>query len=60
MQLRFLTGVVTSITADGGMINEYVYFEMGVVMGGIRAEVGDVVHVEAKRTHSKGGWRASR
>lgn len=59
-QERFLTGVVTSITSDGGMVNDYVYFEMDVVLGGVKAVVGDTVRLRAERKHSKGGWRASR
>ena len=60
LQQRYFSGVVTSITSDSGMINDYVYFEMGVVLGGVKAEVGDVVHVQAERKHTKGGWRAIR
>ena len=60
VQKRFLTGMVTTVTADGGMVNDYVYFEMGVVLGGAKAEVGDMVQVEAERKHSRGGWMASR
>ena len=52
--------MVTTVTADGGMVNDYVYFEMGVVLGGDKAEVGDMVQVEAERKHSRGGWMASR
>lgn len=52
--------MVTSVTSDGGMVNDYVYFEVGVVLGGVKIEVGDVVRVEAERKHSKGGWMASR
>ena len=60
LQQRFFTGVVTSVTSDSGMINDHVYFEMGVVMGGVKPEVNDFVHVEAERRHSKAGWRATR
>lgn len=60
LQRRFLTGIITSVTSDGGMINDHIYFEMGVVLGGVRVEVGEQVHVEAERGHEKGGWRASR
>ena len=42
------------------MINNYVFFEMDVVLGGIKVEVGDVVYVEAERKHSKAGWTATR
>lgn len=59
-QQRFFTGVVTSVTADSGMINNYVFFDMGVVLGGVKVEVEDVVYVEAERKHSKAGWTAVR
>lgn len=57
---RFLTGKVTAVTSDGGMVNDYIYFETGVVLGGVKLEVGDVVRVDAERKHSKGGWMARR
>lgn len=61
IQRRFFSGVVTSVSsADSGMINDHIYFEMGVVLGGDKAEVGDIVHVQTERRHSKGGWRATR
>jgi hypothetical protein len=59
-QQRFLTGVITSITPDGGMVNDYVYFEKDVVLGGVKLEVGEVVRVEAQRKRSKSGWLANR
>ncbi len=59
-QKRFFTGVVTAVASDCGMINEHIHFEMGVVMGGVNVVVGDLVHCEAERKHSKGGWRAAR
>lgn len=57
---RFLTGVVTSISSDDGMVNDSIYFDVGVVMGGVKVEVGDVVHVEAVRQHRRAGWCANR
>ena len=59
-QQRFFTGMATSVTSDTGMINNYVFFEMGVVLGGVKVEVGDVLYVEAERKHSKAGWTAVR
>lgn len=59
-QQRFFTGVVTSVTADNGMINNYVFFDMEAVLGGVKVEVEDVVYVEAERKHSKAGWTAVR
>lgn len=52
--------MATSVTSDSGMINNYVFFEMGVVLGGVKVEVGDVLYVEAERKHSKAGWTAVR
>lgn len=61
LQRRFFTGTVTSVTSgESGMINECVYFEMAAVLGGLKLETGDKVHVTAERKHSKAGWRAVR
>ncbi len=57
---RFFTGHVTSVTEESGMINDHVFFDMGVVVGGVQVEVGDLLHVQACRSHSKAGWRAVR
>ena len=60
LQQRFFTGVVTSVTSECGMINDHVFFEVDVVLGGMKLEVGDTVHVEAQRKHSRAGWIATR
>ena len=57
---RFFTGHVTSVTEESGMVNEHVFFDMGVVVGGVRVEVGDLLHVHAHRNHIKAGWKAVR
>ena len=42
------------------MIDNYVFFDMGVVLGGVKVEVEDMVYVEAERKHVKAGWTAVR
>jgi len=42
------------------MVENYVFFDMGVVLGGVKVEVNDTVYLEANRSHSNAGWTAVR
>ena len=53
-------GTITKLYDGCGVIDNDVYFTFGVILGGIRPQVGDEVHVEASRTAETSGWQATR
>ncbi len=60
VQQKFLTGVVTSLSEHSGMIDNFVFFDVDKVLGGLKVELNDTVYVQAERKHSKAGWTAVR
>ena len=59
-QRRYFTGVVTSLNGESGLIDNHVYFEWDVIVGGLTPVVGGAAHVTATRPHVHAGWRAVR
>ena len=59
-QRRCFTGVVTSISGESGLIDNHVYFDCDVIVGGRNPVVGGAAHVTAARPHEHAGWRAVR
>ncbi|XP_019853676.1 PREDICTED: putative helicase MOV-10 [Amphimedon queenslandica] len=59
---RHFTGRVTQYdrTTSSGMIDNIIYFDQSVIMGGMKPKIGVSAHVEATRQHSLAAWKATK
>lgn len=57
---RVCTGKITHLYDGSGIIDNDIYFTFDLVLGGNRPELGDNVHVTAKRERETAGWKAVR
>ena len=53
-------GKVTHLYDGSGIIENDIYFTFDLVLGGVRPQLGDKVHVIAKRESETAGWKAVR
>ena len=57
---RVCSGKITHLYDGSGIIDNDIYFTFDLVLGGCRPELGDKVHVTARRERETAGWKAVR
>ena len=57
---KVCSGKITHLYDGSGIIENDIYFTFDVVLGGYRPELGENVHVVAKREKETEGWKAIR